>query len=193
MKAKREKYLKMLIDRMWNGQIKVITGIRRCGKSYLLKTLFRGYLLQEKGVPPANILTIELDDEKWLKQRNPLELSAYVREWMGNGKGQRYLFIDEIQMADEVANPYNPDGAKIRFYDSLNGFLHLDDLDVYVTGSNAKMLSSDIRTEFRGRGDELRLHAVFRRVSCRFRYGPTRGAGRLHKIWWNAVRLAEAR
>ena len=159
MEIKRDTYLKKITSLMWNGQVKIITGIRRCGKSYLLKNLFRRYLL-ESGVPDENILIIELDDIGQIKYRNPLKLSAYVMEWMKKVPGKRYLFIDEIQMSDKVKNPHSPDGAKITFYDALNGFLHRDDLDVYITGSNSKMLSSDIKTEFRGRGDEVRIHPL---------------------------------
>lgn len=152
-------YLQKLISRMWNGQVKIITGIRRCGKSYLLKNIFRQYLL-ENGASPDDILIIELDNLKMAKYRNPLELVAYVDEWMKGPNRKRYLFIDEIQMSDSVKNPYSPDGARITFYDALNGFLHQEDLDVYVTGSNSKMLSSDVKTEFRGRGDEIRVHPL---------------------------------
>ncbi len=159
MEIKRDYYLSQLVSRMWNGQVKVITGIRRCGKSYLLKTLFRRHLL-DSGVAESDILTIELDEIKCVKYRNPLELSAYVDDWTAGTSGRKYLFIDEIQMCAEVPNPYLPQGAKITFYDALNGFLHKGNLDIYVTGSNSKMLSSDIRTEFRGRGDEVRVHPL---------------------------------
>jgi hypothetical protein len=159
MEISRDYYLNQLVSRMWNGQVKVITGIRRCGKSYLLKTLFKRHLI-ESGVAESDILTIELDEIKALKYRNPLELSKFVDAWKEGATRRRYLFIDEIQMCEEVPNPYLPQGAKITFYDALNGFLHKGDLDVYVTGSNSKMLSSDIRTEFRGRGDEVRVHPL---------------------------------
>lgn len=139
--------------------MKVITGIRRCGKSYLLKNIYREYLL-ENGVKEERIITIELDLAKDIKYRNPLILSSYVREKVEKGKDEYYLFIDEIQMSDEVANPYNPDGKKITFYDALNDLRGLSNLDVYVTGSNSKMLSSDILTEFRGRSDEIRVHPL---------------------------------
>lgn len=145
---------------MWNGQAKVITGIRRCGKSYLLKTLFREYLVNVKGVPSENILVIELDDIVNARLRNPLELSRHVRNWVAVKTGEKYLFIDEIQMSAKVPNPFVPTAEPLTFYDALNGFLHIADLDVYVTGSNSKMLSSDILTEFRGRGDEIRLHPL---------------------------------
>lgn len=159
MEIKRDSYLEQLISYRFDGLVKVITGIRRCGKSYLLKNIYREYLL-ENGVKEERIITIELDLAKDIKYRNPLILSSYVREKVEKSKDEYYLFIDEIQMSDEVANPYNPDGKKITFYDALNDLRGLSNLDVYVTGSNSKMLSSDILTEFRGRSDEIRVHPL---------------------------------
>ena len=119
MEIKRDRYLNKLISFMWDGQVKVITGIRRCGKSYLLRNLFRTYLLGE-GVPADHILSFELDLTRDIRYRNPLELANRVREIVENQREQFYLFVDEIQMSDEVPNPYNPDGKKITFYDALN-------------------------------------------------------------------------
>jgi len=144
---------------MWDGQVKVITGIRRCGKSYLLRTIFRNYLL-EQGVSEDHILTYELDLAKDIRFRNPLELAKVVREQVEGKADQYYLFVDEIQMSDEVPNPYNPNGKAITFYDALNDLNSLSNLDIYVTGSNSRMLSSDILTEFRGRSDEIRVHPL---------------------------------
>lgn len=144
---------------MWDGQVKVITGIRRCGKSYLLNVLFKNYLI-EQNVPPDNIISIELDLTKDIKYRDPLALAEYVRSKVEGQTEQFYLFVDEIQMSDEVKNPYNPDGKKITFYDALNDLRSLSNLDVYVTGSNSKMLSKDILTEFRGRSDEIQVHPL---------------------------------
>lgn len=159
MEIKRDTYLNELIQYMWDGQIKVITGIRRCGKSFLLRRLFKKHLL-ESGVAEGQIIEIELDLARDIKYRNPLELAGYVRGRV-EGKDERfYLFIDEIQMSDEVNNPYNPDGKKITFYDALNDLRELEYIDIYVTGSNSKMLSSDILTEFRGRSDEIRVHPL---------------------------------
>lgn len=144
---------------MWDGQVKVITGIHRCGKSYLLRTLFRNYLLSQ-GVPAEQILSFELDLARDIRFRNPLELASHVRS-LAEGRAQQfYLFVDEIQMSDEVPNPYNPDGRRITFYDALNDLKSLPNLDIYVTGSDSKMLSSDILTEFRGRSDEIRMHPL---------------------------------
>ena len=159
MEIKRDKYLQQLIDYMWDGQIKVITGIRRCGKSFLLNTLFRKYLIGQ-GVPQDNILSIELDLTKDIKYRNPLVLAEYVRNKVDGQAGQFYLFVDEIQMSDSVKNPYNPDGKPITFYDALNDLRSINNIDVYVTGSNSKMLSKDILTEFRGRSDEIQVHPL---------------------------------
>ena len=159
MEIKRERYLNQLIQFKWDGMVKVVTGIRRSGKSYLLNVLFRNYL-KEQGVDEDHILFFALDNDKYLRYRNPLELSAFVRGLVENNKEQYYLFVDEIQMSDTVENPYNPDGKKITFYDVLNGLNALGNLDIYVTGSNSKMLSSDILTEFRGRSDEIRVHPL---------------------------------
>ena len=159
MEIRRDSYLNQIRQLAWDGQVKVITGIRRCGKSYLLRTLYRNYLL-EQGVDPRNIITIEMDLARDIRFRNPLELAAHVRSMVENKSEKYYLFIDEIQMSDEVNNPYNPDGKKISFYDALNDLKELGNLDIYVTGSNSKMLSSDILTEFRGRSDEIRVHPL---------------------------------
>lgn len=159
MEIKRDTYLKQLISYRFDGLVKVITGIRRCGKSYLLKNIYRDYLLQN-GVKENQIIMIELDLARDIKYRNPLLLSSYVREQVENSKEEYYLFVDEIQMSDEVANPYNPEGKKITFYDALNDLRSLPNLDIYVTGSNSKMLSGDILTEFRGRSDEIRVHPL---------------------------------
>ena len=155
----RNGYLEQLLSYRWDGQVKVITGIRRCGKSYLLRRLFRNYLLGH-GVREEQIISVELDLTRDIRFRNPLELSAYVRGIAEGKKDEYYLFVDEIQMSDETANPYNPAGKKITFYDALNDLRSLPNLDVYVTGSNSKMLSSDILTEFRGRSDEIRVHPL---------------------------------
>ncbi len=159
MEIKRDRYLNKLISFMWDGQVKVITGIRRCGKSYLLRKLFRDYLLSQ-GVEEDHMISVELDLTRDIRFRNPLELAGYVRGLVENSGEQFYLFVDEIQMSDKVPNPYNTDGKKITFYDALNDLRSLPNLDIYVTGSNSKMLSSDILTEFRGRSDEIRVHPL---------------------------------
>ena len=159
MEIKRDLYLQKLIDRQWNGMVKIITGIRRGGKSYLLRTLFRNHLLTQ-GVNEKQIIHLELDQIKNIRYRNPLELAAYIHSLI-DGRAERfYLFIDEIQMSEPVKNPYLPGAKRITFSDALNEFNEIPNLDVYVTGSNSKMLSSDILTEFRGRGDEIRVHPL---------------------------------
>lgn len=159
MEIKRDRYLNKIISFMWDGQVKVITGIRRCGKSYLLNTLFKNYL-SSQGVSADHILSFALDMAKDIRFRNPLELVSHVRSIVEASQKQYYLFVDEIQMSDEVVNPYNPKGAAITFYDALNDLKSLQNLDIYVTGSNSKMLSSDILSQFRGRSDEIRVHPL---------------------------------
>ena len=154
----RRKYLDALIRRKWNGRIKVITGIRRCGKSTLLFELFREYLL-ESGVPQNDIILLALDDDINEKYRDPYFLSAYIRELTTDSSRKYYVLIDEIQFAisrDELKQKDQP----VRLYSVLNGFLRLKNIDVYVTGSNSKMLSKDITTEFRGRGDEVKVYPL---------------------------------
>ena len=159
MDIKRDYYLNHLLSFMWDGQVKVITGIRRCGKSYLLRNIFKKYLLENK-TDEAHILSYELDLAKDIRYRNPLDLAKAVRNLVSGKDEPYYLFIDEIQMSDEIPNPYNPNGKKITFYDALNDLKSIPNLDIYVTGSNSKMLSSDILTEFRGRSDEIHVHPL---------------------------------
>ncbi len=159
MEINRNNYLKKLASCMGDGQVKVITGIRRCGKSFLLHKLFYTYLI-EQGVCADHILSFELDSVKDIIFRNPLELAHHVRSIVEGKNEQFYLFVDEIQMSDIVDNPYNKAGKKITFYDALNDLRSLSNLDIYVTGSNSKMLSSDILTEFRGRSDEINVHPL---------------------------------
>lgn len=142
---------------MHNGEIKVITGIRRCGKSVLLFELFRNYLL-EQGVPEEQILTIELDQRKNYKFRNPITLCEYVESIVTAHKGKQfYLFIDEVQFTKKVIDKENDD-IEVTIYDMLNELKAYKNLDVYVTGSNSKMLSSDIATEFRGRATQIHVY-----------------------------------
>lgn len=154
----RDGYLKELTELMWNGQVKVITGIRRCGKSYLLDRIFRQYL-REQGVLDEDIVSIDLDQARYVSERNPLKLAEYIRGRVNDVSRKYYLFIDEIQRCEPVENPALP-GAKVTFYDALNELRTYENVDVYVTGSNSKMLSTDVLTEFRGRGDEIRVHPL---------------------------------
>ena len=154
----RKKYLDALIKRKWNGRIKVVAGIRRSGKSTLLFELFKDHLFEE-GVKEKNIILVALDDDTNEKYRDPAELSSYVRERVSDKKQKYYVLIDEIQYAitkEELAQK----DAPVKLYSVLNGFLHLKNVDVYVTGSNSKMLSKDISTEFRGRGDVVKVYPL---------------------------------
>lgn len=158
MKIERNRYLQKLINSRKNGQVKIITGVRRCGKSYLLSVLYRDYLLQE-GVLPEQIITVELDNDINVRYRNPLELGVYLREKVANTEMDYYILLDEIQMVESIKNPYMPkeSDSKITFVDVLLGLRSLPHVDVYVTGSNSKMLSSDVATAFRDRGEEIHI------------------------------------
>lgn len=158
MKIERTRILKKLINSRKNGQIKIITGIRRCGKSYLLGVLYRDYLLQE-GIAPEQIITLELDNDIHARYRNPMELGEYIRQKISDSSKDYYVLLDEIQMVEPIANPYLPkeSESKITFVDVLLGLKSLPNVDVYVTGSNSKMLSSDVATAFRGRGEEIHI------------------------------------
>lgn len=153
----RKQYLEKLIQKKDNGRIKVITGLRRCGKSVLLFQLYRNYLLGE-GVQQDQIVGLALDILENAKYRNPIELDRYIREQIVDSNKRYYVFIDEIQFVSEIQNPYVDDPeAKITFVDAVLGLMQMPNIDVYVTGSNSKMLSSDILTQFRDRGDEIRV------------------------------------
>ncbi len=158
MYIKRDSYLQQLIDRQQNGLIKVVCGLRRCGKSFLLFTIFHEYL-KAQGVEDSHIITLALDEDINAQYRNPDALSTYIRSRVTNGKEAFYVLLDEVQFAisrEELKNHDRP----VRLYGVLNGLLHLKNVDVYVTGSNSKMLSRDILTEFRGRGDVVAIHPL---------------------------------
>lgn len=149
----RNAYLNRLIDKKENGLIKVITGIRRCGKSYLLFYLFRDYLISI-GVKEEQIISIALDDDAYEKYRNPDELSKYIRSKIVN-KEMYYVFIDEVQYAIKKKELENPEDIKL--YNVLNGLMRMRNVDIYVTRSNSKLLSQDVMTAFRGRGDQVQV------------------------------------
>lgn len=156
---KREFYLNQIIRNMWNGEIKVITGIRRCGKSVLLFDLFYDYLI-ENGTPKENIIKIELDQRKFYKFRNPITLCEYIESVVTEKENEKfYLFIDEVQFTQKMIDKENGD-IEVTIYDMLNELKSYKNLDVYVTGSNSKMLSSDIATEFRGRATQIRIYPL---------------------------------
>ncbi len=154
--VKRESYLNRMIHHMWNGEVKVITGIRRCGKSVLLFDLFYEYLLSQ-GVQEDHIIKIELDQRRYYKFRNPITLCEYVEELVSRKKDDKfYLFIDEVQLTTKVIDKENG-GIEVSIYDMLNELKAYKNLDVYVTGSNSKGLSNDIATEFRGRATQIHV------------------------------------
>jgi len=154
----RNYYLDRLIRNMWNGEIKVITGIRRCGKSVLLFELFDEYL-RNHGTDATQIIKIELDQRRYYKYRNPITLCEYVEQLvLGQQDKKLYLFIDEVQLTAKVIDQENG-GIEVTIYDMLNELKAYKNLDVYVTGSNSKGLSKDIATEFRGRTTQI--HKIF--------------------------------
>lgn len=158
MRVERDTYIDRLKKRMWNGSVKVITGLRRSGKSFILFELFKEYLLSI-GTKEDEIIEVQLDDIANAGLRHPIRLYEHIESKCRDGK-RRYVLIDEIQVVPKIRNPYDDDGGEITFYDTLNGLTKFDYLDIYVTGSNSKMLSTDILTEFRGRGDEIRIHPL---------------------------------
>lgn len=145
MEIKRDYYLNELIDRLDNGLIKIITGIRRCGKSYLLNTIFKNYLI-EQGIDEEHIIQLSLDEKKNKKYLDPDVLDEYIRNLIKDDS-KYYILLDEIQEVED-------------FESVLIGFMHINNVEIYVTGSNSKFLSSDIVTEFRGRGDEIRVYPL---------------------------------
>lgn len=172
----REQYLNKIISKKDNGRIKIITGLRRSGKSVLLFQLYRDWLIRE-GIHEDHIIALALDIWENAKYRNPIELDKYVRDRMVADGEKYYIFIDEIQFVAEIQNPYvdNLD-AKISFIDVVLGFMQMKNADVYVTGSNSRMLSSDILTQFRDRGDEIRVYPLSFAEFYREYKGDKRGA-----------------
>ncbi len=168
MIIKREQYVKELLSKRWNGKVKIITGIRRCGKSFLLSTLYKDYLKTE-GVTDECFVEIALDKRAHVKYRNPNELYDYVINRTQDTSKRYYVFIDEIQLSFKIKNPdidesqvpqEDHDMLYITFYDILNDLMGRSNLDVYVTGSNSKMLSKDIVTNFRDRGSEIKVYPL---------------------------------
>lgn len=156
----RNGYLQKLISRKDNGLVKVITGIRRCGKSYLLFNIYREYL-KSIGVEDDCIIALALDDDEHIRYRNPIELGNYIRGLTADRNRHFYVFLDEIQKVIPIQNPYIQGVEdRIGFVDVVLGLMKRDNVDIYVTGSNSRMLSSDILTEFRGRGDEIRVNPL---------------------------------
>lgn len=168
MIIRRDAYLETLQKSRMNGFVKIITGIRRCGKSFLLNTLYRQFLIED-GVVPSHIISVDLDDDEMKSLRNPLRLSEFVRRKVGRGKSPYYVFIDEIQRSQKVLPddvdlsriaPEDREDAYVTFYDVLNGLRKLPNVDLYVTGSNSKTLSKDIPTHFRDRGQQIQVRPL---------------------------------
>lgn len=153
----RDRYLGQLIDKKDNGLIKILTGIRRCGKSYLLFNIYYNYLL-DNGVDSKNIITLALDDDRFREYRNPDKLSNYLYSQISNKEEMFYILLDEVQFA--ISENELRGKEPLRIYGILNGLLSLGNVDIYITGSNSKFLSSDIMTEFRGRGDEVKVYPL---------------------------------
>lgn len=157
--VKRNRYLEKLTRSMWNGEIKVVTGIRRCGKSVLLFELFAEYL-HESGVDEDSIIKIELDKRRNYKFRNPIVLCEFIESIVQTNSNKKfYLLIDEVQFTQKVFDKENG-GIEVTIYDLLNELNSYKNLDVYVTGSNSKGLSSDIATEFRGRATQIHVYPL---------------------------------
>ena len=165
MIIKREQYISELLNKRWNGKVKIITGIRRCGKSFLLFNLYKDYLLNE-GVTKDCFVELALDKKAHVKYRNPNELYDYVLRKTKDAEKRYYVFIDEIQLSYKVKNE-DADEQLVpeedrellytTFYDIMNDLMGRNNLDIYVTGSNSKMLSKDIVTNFRDRGSEIKV------------------------------------
>lgn len=164
----RNRYLEQLRDRMHNGLVKVITGIRRCGKSFLLFRIFREYLARE-GVDAAHVIEVKLDEKPFVPLRNPNMLFDYITARIPQDGAWTYVFIDEIQYCRKVKErgvrlkdllAEDRETAYVTFYDILNALMQLPHVDVYVTGSNSRMLSKDVATNFRDRGFEIALHPL---------------------------------
>lgn len=159
MIIERKQYLDELIKKKDNGRIKIITGIRRCGKSYLLFELYKNYLLKNS-IAENQIIEMALDDIENSGYRDPFKLNEYIKNKITSDK-RYYIFIDEIQFSRSVKNPYIDDeDEKITFVDTLLSLMKRKNLDIYVTGSNSKMLSKDILTQFRDRGDEIHVYPL---------------------------------
>ena len=157
MNINRDQYLDLLIAKKDNGRVKIITGIRRCGKSYLLFELYKQYLLNN-GISDENIIELQLDEVDNARYRNPISLNEYIKERISDKTQRFYVFIDEIQMCSDIANPYVDDPKeKITFVDTVIGLMKIKNVDVYITGRNSKMLSKDVLTQFRDRGDEIHV------------------------------------
>lgn len=160
MLIQRQQYLDKLIKKKNNGRVKIVTGLRRCGKSFLLFELYAKYL-RDSGVGEDQLIGLALDELPNARYRNPMELDKVIRERICDPEKQYYVMIDEIQFVSEIPNPYLDDPkARLSFIDVVLGLMKIRNADIYVTGSNSQMLSSDILTQFRDRGDEIRVNPL---------------------------------
>lgn len=168
MRANRNEYVDALMARRHNGLVKVLTGIRRCGKSYLLSVLFKERLVAE-GVPEDHIIEIPLDKMEFAHCRDAVRLGEHVKSALVRDERWNYVFVDEVQLTRKVLPPdvdlariapEDREDAYLTFYDTLNDLRQMDKVDVYVTGSNSKMLSKDIDTNFADRGFQIRVHPL---------------------------------
>lgn len=164
----RQHYIQQLENKSWNGKVKIITGIRRCGKSYLLSVLYKQYLMA-KGVKEDCFVEIDLEKDDFALYRNPVILHKYIAERTNDKRRKYYVFIDEIQRSYKVRNSdidiqsvpkEDRELLYTTFYDTLSSLMAQPNVDVYVTGSNSKMLSADIVTNFRDRGSEIRVYPL---------------------------------
>lgn len=200
MKVVRERYLHQLLSKRHNGLVKVITGLRRSGKSYLLGTLFRERLMAE-GVDEAHIIEVSLDRRENIPLRNAIALGEYVESRLSHDGKWNYVFIDEVQEARKVLPPgedlnrYAPEdreSAYVTFYDTLNDLRQMDHVDVYVTGSNSKTLSSDIDTNFADRGCQIRVHPFSFAEYCQALVPEDKSAAFEQYLIWGGMPLAVA-
>ena len=200
MKVVRERYLKQLRERMHNGLVKIITGVRRCGKSYLLGVLFREYL-ESIGVDKEHIIEVSLDKDEFRGIRDAIRLGEYVRSRIVDDGKWTYVFVDEVQLARKVLpegvdlNRYAPEDheeAYVTFYDVLNGLRQMKNVDVYVTGSNSKTLSKDIDSNFADRGYQIRMHPFSFSEYCQALQPEDKAEAFSRYLIWGGMPLAVA-
>jgi hypothetical protein len=200
MKVRRDFYLKQLEHRMHDGLVKVVTGVRRCGKSYLLSVLFRDFLL-ERGVAEDHIIEVPLDRDEFRSCRDAIALGEYIRSKIVPDGRWTYVFVDEIQLARKVLPPdvdparlapEDRERAYVTFVDTLNGLRQTPNVDVYVTGSNSRMLSSDIETDFADRGTQIRVHPFSFAEYCDATGAADKAAALDRYLVWGGMPLAVA-
>ncbi len=191
MLIQRDYYLNKLISKHKNGLVKIITGVRRCGKSTLLFSLYYDYL-RSQGIPENRIITLQLDDIGNARYRNPFELDKYIRDRVQDNGNKYYVFIDEIQFVREISNPWiDHSDDTIGFTDVILGLLQINNIDLYITGSNSRMLSKDVLTQFRDRGDEIKLHPFSYSEYCKARQGDSETVWRDYLTYGGLPRIMQ--